>query len=113
MGQIKVQYAKTHLSALLAVVERGRGSHHLPRRSAHRPVGGCRESAEARAQHLQRLRVVHVPISEQHALLAGALSWSHRDPFDRMPVAQAMSEALTLITRDTVFSELNGVRVLW
>lgn len=65
------------------------------------------------SQHLQRLGVVHMPINDQHALLAGALSWSHRDPFDRMLAAQAMSEALTLITRDAVFSELNGVRVLW
>lgn len=35
-----------------------------------------------------------------HAALAGALPPHHADPFDRMLVAQAMAEGLTLVTRD-------------
>ena len=41
-----------------------------------------------------------LPISAQHALLAGALPPLHRDPFDRMLVAQARQESLIIVTRD-------------
>jgi len=39
-------------------------------------------------------------ITSQHALTAGRLPLLHRDPFDRMLVAQAQCEDLTLVTRD-------------
>jgi len=39
-------------------------------------------------------------ISVEHALAVRALPLHHRDPFDRMLVAQAMLEDLTLVTRD-------------
>ena len=43
-------------------------------------------------------------ISFVHAARAGKLPQHHRDPFDRMLIAQALSEGLTLVTRDRVFS---------
>ena len=42
----------------------------------------------------------HLPISAAHARLAGRLPRHHRDPFDRMLVAQAQAQGLTLVTRD-------------
>ena len=39
-----------------------------------------------------------------HALRAGALEAHHRDPFDRMLVAQAQLEERTIVTRDAVFA---------
>ncbi|MCB0915734.1 MAG: type II toxin-antitoxin system VapC family toxin [Actinobacteria bacterium] len=44
-----------------------------------------------------------LPISFSHALAAGRLPPHHRDPFDRMLIAQAQHEGLTLITRDPRF----------
>ena len=41
-----------------------------------------------------------LPITITHALAAGQLPNNHSDPFDRMLVAQAMLEGLTLVTRD-------------
>ena len=41
-----------------------------------------------------------VPITSQHVITAGRLPPIHRDPFDRMLVAQAQHENLTLVTRD-------------
>ena len=41
-----------------------------------------------------------LPIRPAHAELAGRLPAIHRDPFDRMLVAQALTERLTLVTRD-------------
>lgn len=43
---------------------------------------------------------VELPIRMVHTLAAGRLPLIHRDPFDRMLVAQARSENLTLVTRD-------------
>ncbi|GAA2109485.1 type II toxin-antitoxin system VapC family toxin [Actinomadura alba] len=42
-----------------------------------------------------------LPITSRHALTAGRLPSLHRDPFDRMLVAQALCEGLTLVTRDS------------
>jgi PIN domain nuclease of toxin-antitoxin system len=39
-------------------------------------------------------------ITSEHAIAAGRLPLIHRDPFDRMLVAQALCEDLTLVTRD-------------
>lgn len=41
-----------------------------------------------------------LPITIGHAIEAGALPRHHDDPFDRMLVAQAKSEQLTIVTRD-------------
>jgi len=51
-------------------------------------------------------------ITFEHALLAGALPPHHADPFDRMIVAQARSEGLTVVTRDERISAY-GVPTLW
>ncbi len=44
-----------------------------------------------------------LPVTPEHALAVESLPWHHRDPFDRMLIAQAVHEDLTLITRDTQF----------
>lgn len=41
-----------------------------------------------------------VPIDSADAILAGRLPWDHRDPFDRVIVAQALRRHLTIVTRD-------------
>lgn len=51
-------------------------------------------------------------ITFKHAILAGALPPHHGDPFDRMIVAQAQSEGLTVITRDERIAAYD-VPVLW
>jgi PIN domain nuclease of toxin-antitoxin system len=47
-----------------------------------------------------------------HAAAVERLPFHHRDPFDRLLVAQAQSERLAVVTNDAVF-RLYGVRVLW
>jgi len=51
-------------------------------------------------------------ISMRHALHAGALPSHHRDPFDRMLIAQAQVEDLSLISNDSMFDHY-GVRRIW
>jgi PIN domain nuclease of toxin-antitoxin system len=50
-------------------------------------------------------------ITFEHAEAAGVLPQHHTDPFDRMLIAQAMSEDLTLVSADRVFAKY-GVRLL-
>ena len=51
-------------------------------------------------------------ISWTHAAGVEDLPWHHRDPFDRLLVAQALSERCPVITRDRVFRKY-GVEVIW
>ena len=51
-------------------------------------------------------------ISWRHAYLAAALEVDHQDPFDRMLVAQAKLEGLTLITSDARMADFE-VATLW
>jgi PIN domain nuclease of toxin-antitoxin system len=50
---------------------------------------------------------VPLDITVAHAIAAGRLPFHHRDPFDRMLVAQAAAESLTLITSDAVLTAYN------
>jgi len=51
-------------------------------------------------------------ITPRHAVVAGSLAWEHRDPFDRMLVAQAIEQDLTLVTADTAMRSAPGIKVL-
>jgi PIN domain nuclease of toxin-antitoxin system len=46
---------------------------------------------------------LELPVSFRHAYRVAALPAHHRDPFDRLLIAQADVEELTLVTRDPVF----------
>jgi len=62
---------------------------------------------------VKKLAVDSLPISEQHTHFAGKFEWTHRDPFDRLLAAQAVTDNLILITNDSVFDELSWIKVLW
>lgn len=55
---------------------------------------------------------IELPVLSRHAIIAGALPPHHRDPFDRMIVAQAQSEGFTVVTRDARIAAYD-VPVLW
>jgi PIN domain nuclease of toxin-antitoxin system len=55
------------------------------------------------AQAMDESGFEELPVRLEHAEVLGRLPWHHRDPFDRMLVAQAQAEGLTLVTRDPVF----------
>ena len=45
-----------------------------------------------------------LPITITHGVAVGKLPWYHKDPFDRMIIAQAICSSMTIITRDKKFS---------
>jgi len=51
-------------------------------------------------------------ISAEHAIRAGLLPGPHKDPFDRMLIAQSHAENMPVISNEAIF-ESYGVRLLW
>lgn len=50
---------------------------------------------------VEKKRFAHLPLTFDHAERAATLPPHHRDPFDRMLIAQARTEGLILVTRDS------------
>jgi PIN domain nuclease of toxin-antitoxin system len=61
---------------------------------------------------LTRLGFDHCPVTAEHAAAVEALPWLHRDPFDRLLIAQAELEEATLVTADTRIKTYD-VPTLW
>jgi PIN domain nuclease of toxin-antitoxin system len=61
---------------------------------------------------LGKNRIESLPIVDTHAFQAGLLPRHHRDPFDRMLVAQAQAETLGIVSNDTKI-RLYNVNVYW
>ncbi|MBM2822193.1 MAG: twitching motility protein PilT [Thermoleophilia bacterium] len=49
---------------------------------------------------LREKRFTALPVTVEHGLRVGELPLLHKDPFDRLLVAQAQLEGLTIVTRD-------------
>lgn len=70
------------------------------------PIGKlsqARKLVENYAQVLHKASFSELPITTAHALRAGNLPIDHRDPFDRMLMAQAELENLPILTYDSAF----------
>jgi PIN domain nuclease of toxin-antitoxin system len=64
------------------------------------------------AQYVTQASVEVLPIRVAHVDRLEGLAEIHRDPFDRMLVAQALAEDCTLISRDEMLARY-GIPVLW
>jgi PIN domain nuclease of toxin-antitoxin system len=61
------------------------------------------------AAQLEREGFEMLPISWEHAIRAGLLPGSHKDPFDRMLIAQAQAENIPIVSNESLFDSY-GVR---
>jgi len=68
--------------------------------------------AEDFGGYLLRERFETLPISAEHAVRAGLLPGPHKDPFDRLLIAQAQTENLPIVGNDSAFDAYR-VRRLW
>jgi PIN domain nuclease of toxin-antitoxin system len=55
---------------------------------------------------------VELPVRSTHAATVAGLPMHHRDPFDRMLIAQSLVEGYTIVTRDPIFDSY-VVQTLW
>ncbi len=53
-----------------------------------------------------------LPVEVVHAQRAGLLPGPHRDPFDRILIAQALNDSLILVSNESIF-ERYGIQRLW
>ena len=73
---------------------------------------GKLEAPEDLLDQLERAEVDLLPITAGHANRVAAMPMHHRDPFDRLLVAQAQSEGLPLLTADGNLADY-GIEVVW
>ena len=64
------------------------------------------------AAYLARQRFEDLPITVEHGIRAELLPGPHKDPFDRMLIAQAQAESLTIVSNDAQLDGY-GVRRIW
>jgi PIN domain nuclease of toxin-antitoxin system len=72
-------------------------------------LGRIEEDAEVIVDKLGEAGLRELHVNNKHAVASGKLPLLHRDPFDRMLVAQAMAEPMRLLTADvqlSAYSEL-------
>jgi PIN domain nuclease of toxin-antitoxin system len=62
---------------------------------------------------LSKLRADLLPLSGTAAILAGQFQVPHRDPFDRLLAAQAITATLPLVSSDPAFRQFDDLEVLW
>ena len=78
-------------------------------------IGKLPQAAAFSAELPRRLELLGfhpLAVTTEHALRAGQLPGSHKDPFDRMLIAQAQAENLVLISNERVF-DAYGIRRIW
>ncbi|MCX2545575.1 type II toxin-antitoxin system VapC family toxin [Pseudomonas sp. COW5] len=55
---------------------------------------------------------IELPISSEHAIAVKDLESHHRDPFDRLIVATAMTEPMKLLTADPIVAKYTSLAIL-
>ena len=100
--------ARVHLSVVTVAetcIKAALGKLSLPPTIEADPAAGFRAACEDAGYIL-------LPIDVEHAAILRTLPQHHKDPFDRLLIAQAMHEGLTLISRDHALSAYSGLELL-
>ncbi len=63
-------------------------------------------------EYLSQSGFESLPVSAEHGIRAGLLPGPQRDPFDRMLIAQAQAENLTIVSNELAFDNY-GIRRAW
>ena len=71
---------------------------------------GADELAERFESVIASLGFDQLPISVAHASLAGLLAFDHRDPFDRILIAQSQIEQYPLVSNEKMFDQFGVIR---
>ena len=70
-------------------------------------ASGKLQVADNFVELVRRAAYTELPVTYRYAEMAANLPLHHRDPFDRMLVAQAQAEGLTLVTDDSMIARYN------
>ncbi len=101
--------AAPHLASpkMMAALERSEADIHVSAASVweisiKQAAGRLVFPLELLDEALGHMHATRLPIRGEHGIAAGQLPMHHRDPFDRMLIAQARHEGLVLMTEDAV-----------
>jgi len=72
-----------------------------------------RSALDGWSRLMRNLQLSELSLTVAHMARAGELEWTHRDPFDRMLVAQAQLEGLVLLTDDAAIRNYEEVATRW
>jgi PIN domain nuclease of toxin-antitoxin system len=72
----------------------------------------AQDAAENLPALLRQSRMKELAVTIKHGLAAGALPGPHRDPFDRMLIAQGRLENMPIVTSDAAFKQYE-VSLVW
>ena len=75
-------------------------------------IGKLRLDVDQLAGRLSTAGFQQLPITWEHSRLVRDLPFHHRDPFDRMLVAQAISEPLNLLTSDSALAKYSDLVIV-
>lgn len=64
-------------------------------------------------KHLQINRIEVLPITQEHTYRVTKLPLHHRDPFDRILIAQSLVEELPLVCADAALDDYEGMTRIW
>lgn len=68
-------------------------------------------------EHLEKimfdLDLTVLPLTAEHSFRLFGLPNHHSDPFDRMLIATALAEDMSIVANDRVFKKYKGLRVIW
>jgi PIN domain nuclease of toxin-antitoxin system len=78
----------------------------------HQTALGKLEPPEAIGPTLVEAGAQPLPVTIEHAAALEQLPWVHRDPFDRVLVAQTLTEDAAVVSRDEPLSQY-GVTIVW
>jgi PIN domain nuclease of toxin-antitoxin system len=70
------------------------------------------QSLDSLVQQQQQNDIQLLPIKLNHILALQPLPYYHKDPFDRLLIAQSIAENLTCVSADSVFKQYN-IPILW
>lgn len=65
------------------------------------------------AEKCEKYKIGILPIRPEHLDLIQNLQPIHSDPFDRLIIAQAITEHMAIITRDSIIPRYDGVDIIW
>ncbi len=76
-----------------------------------------RDDFRVEARRLWRMLLAHgyqeLPLTGEHAVVVEHLPWLHKDPFDRILIAQSRVESMTLLTSDQAVAEYGeGIQLI-
>lgn len=80
-------------------------------------IKAAKGGTSLRREHIERLvfdlALTVLPLNTEHSLKLFELPPHHNDPFDRMLIATALVEDVSIVASDQVFKKYKGLRVIW